>query len=646
MRAGPALTTVIVANWRDRLLALSLETTLVLSLPFMSKTVAICGRTEDDCFREEMAPQLSVVVRGKKVECPGAHLLLGAVPSSRRDGLEIRLPDERHVEALRAVVGFLGGGKMDEVDTHNAEEVLDCTRLLGLSEAWDAAEEALVGRVTPSNCVSLRMLATRRGLPRLGRSCDLLLADSFASVLAEKEALELPRVQVRLDVSSQLPDLGEDLLQKAVPRILPLLEAQRSRCKHLGEAVVRLVLRADFRVTEWSRENGRLLHTPLSPERNSPEFYAKLRGGCSPARQLILGPAKAEVGPDAGNTRVVATKKLTDASAVCLTELDGSLVLISITLCTVLHNGQLPASPTTGLPTFSQTSGCFISQMNQARSGCGVVATESEILAVGGFNRAGCLDSTESYSSITNSWRDGEKMSGVRGRLCTAVVGDKVYTIGGSDGKKELCSVEVLQLKKTRQWQMLDAAMPTPRSCLGAAVLGEVVYVVGGEHYSVPLKTLEAFDTSSGIWCSLCPTITARSDLAVTSCAGKVYAIGGKGPGLKCLSTVEAYDPVQNLWSPVASMRCARRNATAVTVGDKVMVIGGYSGSEVLRSVEMYDPATDEWRECPSLCSVRSHASAVLYNQQVYVFGGYSGSLFLSTTECFDTRTEQWTAFA
>ena len=597
---------------------------------------------------KEMAPQLSVVVRGKKVAClPGAQLLLRAVPISGKEAMEIRFPDERHVEALGAILAYLDNGKMDGVGSHNATEILECARLLGLGDVRDACETALAGRVSAENCVGLRQLASRCGLPRLKRTCDSYLSDSFAGVLAERGAMDLPRIQVRLDVSSQTLELGTDLLEKVVPKVLLALDTIRRTRKRLEEAVVQLVLRPDFRVTEWSSDE-RQQHAPFSPERNSPEFYVKLRsGGCSPARQLILSPTKTP-----GKTaepcgmRFLATSKLTDASSVCLVEEGTLLLLVSVSLCTLLHNGQLPASPTTGLPTFSQTSGCFISHMSLARCGFGVVATESEILAVGGFNRSGCLDSTESYSCITNSWKTRERLSGVRGRLCTALVEDKVYAIGGSDGKRELSTVEFQDLKVSRQWTKLQGGMPTPRSCHSGTVLDGVVYVVGGENYSVSLKTTESFNPSTGCWHTLSPTLTPRSDLALAACSGKVYAIGGKAPGLKCLSSVEAYDPVRNIWSSVASMRFPRRNAAAVTVGDKIMVVGGYSGTEVLRSVEIYDPATNEWRECAPLCGARSHASAVLYNKQVYVFGGYSGSYFLNTAECFDLRTEQWTPFA
>ena len=594
----------------------------------------------------DMAPQLNVVVRGKKIACPGAQILLGAVPNMKTEGAEIRLPDERHVEALQAVVRYLADGKTDSINAHNAAEVLDCARLLGLSAVKDACEEALVQCVSVMNCVRLRHLASQRFLPRLMRGCDRFLSDAFPSVLTEPAALELPRIQVRLDVSSQLLEFGTDLLEKVVHNVLRALDSLRSVRKHLEEAVAQLILLPDFRVSEWTTEaRARILQAPHSPEKHTPDFLSKLRNGCSPARQLVLGPKKETGERRAQGLQLVAMTKLSDTSCVCLVDDQNALLLVTITLCTVLQNGQLPASPTTGLPTFSQTSGCFISQMNLARSGFGVVATESDILAIGGFNRDGCLDSSECYSSITNSWKPVERMSTRRGRLCAVQVEDKIYAIGGSDGRKELSTVETLDMKLCK-WRKVRVCMPTPRSCLGVASLNGMVYAVGGEHYSLPLRTTEAFDPVTGSWQTLPSMTTPRSGLAVVACAGKVYAIGGKTQSLKCLSSVECYDPVRNVWSPVSSMRYARRNAAAVCVGGKVMVVGGYGGTVALRSVEIYDPVRDEWADCAPLCSIRSHASVTLYNNQVYVFGGFSGSRFLNTVECYDLKTDEWTSFA
>lgn len=594
----------------------------------------------------EMAPQVSVVVRGKVVSCPGAHLLLGAAHNIQTEGAEIRLPDERHVEALQTVVSYLADGSMEGVGAHNAADILDCTKLLGLSSVRDACEESLIQCISAKDCVKLRQLASQRHLPRLSRSCDLYMCEEFPAVLAQPAVLELPRVQVHLDVSSQLLEFGTDLLEKVAPKVLEALDSLRRGQRHLEEAAAQLILLPDFRVSEWTEKvHAHILRAPPSPEKHTPDFYAKLRKGFSPARQLILTPKRTERREVRSHRmRVIAMAKLSDTSSACLVEECGTLLLVAISLCTISHNCQLPASPTTGLPTFSQTSGCFISQMNLARSGFGVISTESDILAIGGFNRDGCLDSVECYSSITNSWKAVKCMTTRRGRLATVRVKDAIYAIGGSDGRKELSTVERLEVKQ-RQWQKLRVGMPTPRSSHGAVELDGVVYAVGGEHYSAPLRTTEAFDPQIGGWKPLAPMNTPRSCLAVAACAGKVYAIGGKTQSTRCLSSVECFDPGRNIWCPVANMKYARRNAATVTVGEKIMVIGGYGGSAALRSVEIYDPAQDMWTDCAPLCSPRSYTSAVLYNNQVYTFGGFSGSFFLNTAECFDLKTEQWTHF-
>lgn len=603
-------------------------------------------RPEEGKENMKSGQQLSLIVRGKKVPCPGARFLLDAVPSIQTDKAEIRLPDEIDVEALLSVVRYLGEGQMDGVGAHNAAKVLDCAKLFDLKGVRDACEETLLRSLSTDNCVGLRQLATQRSLPRLSERCDSVLRDDFLAVLHSPGLLQLPRIQVQLDVSSQLLEFGTDLLEKVVPKTLLALELLHRSRQDLEEAVVQLILLPDLRVSEWTEETrAQIIQAHYSPEKHRQRTLAKVRNGRSPARQLVLGATSCKGrGEQPSHIQPIATAKLSDTSSVCLVELQSSLALITVSLCTVLQNGHLPASPTTGLHTFSETSGCFISHLSTARSGFGVVATESEILAIGGFNRAGCLDSSERYNSLTNSWKEAGKMGTRRGRFAMVTIDNTVYAIGGCDGRRELSSVEVLDVKSC-DWHKMHSRMPTPRSCHGAAELDGLVYAVGGVHYSVPLKTVEALNPATGVWQSLPPMHTSRVDLAVAACGGKVYAIGGKASGPQCLSSVECYDPVQKIWSPVASMKQPRRNAATVVLDDKIMVIGGYNGTTVLQSVELYDPQTDTWMECSPIHTGRSHASAALYNDKVYVLGGYSGSVFLNSVECYDQTTQQWTPF-
>ena len=76
-----------------------------------------------------------------------------------------------------------------------------------------------------------------------------------------------------------------------------------------------------------------------------------------------------------------------------------------------------------------------------------------------------------------------------------AVLGDKLYAIGGQDDQNQsLSSVECLDLSvPNSQWTTV-APMTTPRCFLGAVVTGGKIYIAGG----IASSSIECFDPSDG----------------------------------------------------------------------------------------------------------------------------------------------------
>ena len=76
-----------------------------------------------------------------------------------------------------------------------------------------------------------------------------------------------------------------------------------------------------------------------------------------------------------------------------------------------------------------------------------------------------------------------------------AVLGDKLYAIGGEDSQHQyLSSVECLDLSvPNSQWTTV-APMTTPRVGMGAVVTGGKIYIAGGSRSSI-----ECFDPSDGL---------------------------------------------------------------------------------------------------------------------------------------------------
>ena len=67
--------------------------------------------------------------------------------------------------------------------------------------------------------------------------------------------------------------------------------------------------------------------------------------------------------------------------------------------------------------------------------------------------------------------------------------------------------------------------MPTRRCRAGLAVVGGKVYAVGGFNGSLRVKTVDIFDPQTGKWSSAPPMNARRSTLGVAVLSGRIYAV-------------------------------------------------------------------------------------------------------------------------
>lgn len=182
------------------------------------------------------------------------------------------------------------------------------------------------------------------------------------------------------------------------------------------------------------------------------------------------------------------------------------------------------------------------------------------------------------------------------------------------------------------------ADMPTGRSGIGAVVVNEKIYVIGG-YNSGCLNTVEEYNPVTDTWTTKANMPTARYDLGVATVDGKIYAIGGDNGSR--LSTVEEYDPVTDSWTTKTSMPTARHKMGIQEVNGKIYAIGGY-GTSYLSTVEEYNPVTDTWTTKASMPTERNDLGVAEVGGKIYVIGGTNGS-YLSTVEEYNLETDTWT---
>ncbi len=120
--------------------------------------------------------------------------------------------------------------------------------------------------------------------------------------------------------------------------------------------------------------------------------------------------------------------------------------------------------------------------MTKARRALAAGTINGKIYAVGGYgNRDGggyeTLPYTEEYDPATDSWTTKAEMNQARENYAAAVIGGKLYAVGGQQGTDKDYNEEFDPIANT--WTM-KAALTAPRAYLSAGVLNGKLYAVGG----------------------------------------------------------------------------------------------------------------------------------------------------------------------
>eukprot|EP00756_Hemistasia_phaeocysticola_P061788 Hpha_TRINITY_DN5195_c0_g1::TRINITY_DN5195_c0_g1_i1::g.192934::m.192934/K10455/KLHL18; kelch-like protein 18 len=278
------------------------------------------------------------------------------------------------------------------------------------------------------------------------------------------------------------------------------------------------------------------------------------------------------------------------------------------------------------------------------------------LYVVGGINhsqnetRATTLSTVVKFSPLQKTWGTNCSMSVERYHCGTALVDRKVYVVGGRNASQRLCSAEVYDPVRN-EWKELPP-MRSVRSAPACAVYKGELYVFGGFDGEAEFHTVERFSPHLNQWAAadtLKPMPHEACELGAASLGDKVYVIGGTqsrhSPEEKVLDIVQEYDPHTNEWTVLPQMQTKRMCPAAVAFQGKLWVIGGSDGHAALSSVECYSPKTGRWEEGPPMFTCRSNATATVLSGRIYVTGGFCASEGgpLSSVERYDPRLGCWT---
>ena len=187
------------------------------------------------------------------------------------------------------------------------------------------------------------------------------------------------------------------------------------------------------------------------------------------------------------------------------------------------------------------------------------------------------------YDPASGLWslRSGLPADRARGAGALAVHDGRLIYVGGLRAGGEAVGLVDAYDPATDTWTPLPD-MPTPRDHLGAAVVGDTLYAVGGRQaaFETEIATTEALDFATGRWrTGLARILTPRAGFATAAVNGEIVTVGGEGPeGVH--DVVEAYDPGTDLWRTLAPSPIPRHGVQGVSHAGGIWVAGG--GTDLL----------------------------------------------------------------
>lgn len=282
------------------------------------------------------------------------------------------------------------------------------------------------------------------------------------------------------------------------------------------------------------------------------------------------------------------------------------------------------------------------------------------IFAIGGWSEGSPLTTIESYDTRADRWVHvpEEDPAGARSYHGTAVIGTKLYCIGGFNGREYFNTCSRFDAFK-KKWQEV-APMHTPRCYVSVAALDGKIYALGGYDGHSRHKTGESYSPISNQWTMISPMHQQRSDASACAFDGKIYIVGGFN-GQECLNTAEYYTPQTNSWTMLPPMISRRSGVSCVAHRGFLYVIGGFNGLSRMNTGEKYDPDRQTWTSIKEMSvglelkgilkkiihlnyryNPRSNFGLEIIDDMIFATGGFNGVVTISHSECYVPGTDEW----
>lgn len=268
-----------------------------------------------------------------------------------------------------------------------------------------------------------------------------------------------------------------------------------------------------------------------------------------------------------------------------------------------------------------------LANMPTKRAGTCAVAVANKIIAMGGVSQTQePLDVVELYDIEHKKWKTCDSLRDKIMGISAVERDGRIITVGGmgpdTNPRDYLMSYDL----ETDKWSSLPA-MPTPRYATFSFLIKDRLYVLGGRQGKMPVGAFEVYNFEKQEWNKL-PDIPSRRVFAIyVSSDTHIFSMGGlnQNPKDGFSDVLEIYDIEKEEWSTPTQMSTKRGDFAAAYLGGKVVITGGLGNEgKPLAAGEQYDMASGKWSPLPDMATPHCSCAYTMFDGKLHVIGGLS----------------------
>jgi N-acetylneuraminic acid mutarotase len=247
----------------------------------------------------------------------------------------------------------------------------------------------------------------------------------------------------------------------------------------------------------------------------------------------------------------------------------------------------------------------------------------------------------------------------------SAVVGDKLYVMGGFDSEfRTVPNIDVFD-PADRSWTTIETRIPAAETHAGHAVDGSSIYFVGGNDGDLQPGRQQPttrkgwrYDTATNTWDSIPPLPAPRGGGAMVRVDRTLHYFGGVLADR--LTNSGAHWMLQlgkssggaddgTAWVRRPAMPAPRDHFSAVAARGRIWALGGEFGHDVRHEqsnlLHSFDPETGVWERHANMLTPKSHfeSAAFVFGNKIIAAGGQVDD-YRPTRDVqqYDMDTDEW----